>query len=408
MVPPSREPGSDARLDGVRLFSLRHDRLLPGDVVLMRNRFARSAKGSKRSGAIALLTRGRFSHAAICTILPTAIEATPDGVANFTLASTYFHDVRNVRVLRYPDRRVAARAAEKASGFLGMGYSVPLAIRSVLPGLAAPAVPHPATFCSALVAAAFVASGAPEFARRNPYRIHPAALERMTFFDDVTAGATREFLVHENIEDMNALDGDRRRSFLAAHTPAYGRIHDAVADDLRRLIDVHRLKTTPPNSFFESFLLIIGNINYCLGRPEIEIDPFRSDVLAIDAKFHRMMVEGGLERSLDVAVDADADRMRGLSFRAQLAEPGVDLDDLEALLLNSYVQCEARLEAIDPPRCPAGASASWDLWESMGRRSVEAIEERCAIIEAALNRMAPERLAMVRARRAEGDAGGRD
>ena len=400
MAPPFDEPGSDVRYDGLELYSLRHDRLLPGDVILMRNRLSNSAKDSRRSGAIAFLTRGGFSHAAICTLPPTAIEAMPEGVANFTLASTFFHDPRNVRVLRYPERAVAARAAEKASEFLGMGYSVQLAVRSVLPGIAAPRAPRSETFCSALVAAAFVASGAPEFATCNPYRVQPATLQRMRFLIDVTATVTRRFLAHANIEQMSALDGDRRRSLLADHTPAYGRIHEAIADDLQKLISVYGLKVGRPNNFFEAFTLVTGNIRFCSERPDPLLDPFRSDAMAVDAKFHRLMVEGGLERSLEAALRKDADQMDELRSRSQLAEPGVDLDELEALLLTSYRQCEARWEAIDPPRCPAGASLSWDLWEAMARRSIVEIDGRRATIEAALERMAPERLARVRRRRA--------
>jgi hypothetical protein len=163
----------NSRYDGVYVFKLLLSKLLPGDIILTRNREASGFKGRRQSDIIAKATRGNFSHAMICTTLPTAVEALGDGVATLSLTNTFCHTLENLRVLRYPDRTLARAAASKAMMFLGQGYSVRDAVLSVMPGTTQPQRVSEGTFCSALVATAFCATEAPEFVGVEPLRRHP-------------------------------------------------------------------------------------------------------------------------------------------------------------------------------------------------------------------------------------------
>jgi hypothetical protein len=53
--------------------------LRPGDVFLTRNAESTSKKSKFQSDLIAVTTGGRFSHALICTVPPTLVEAIRNG-----------------------------------------------------------------------------------------------------------------------------------------------------------------------------------------------------------------------------------------------------------------------------------------------------------------------------------------
>src|SRR5665213_2267465 len=102
------------RYDGLHVYTVDLGKLMPGDVLLTRNVEAASSKGRFQSGAIMKATRGSFSHALLCTVPPTFIEAVGHGVSNLTMLSCFAHDLKNVRMLRYHDSSIAKNAGSEA------------------------------------------------------------------------------------------------------------------------------------------------------------------------------------------------------------------------------------------------------------------------------------------------------
>jgi hypothetical protein len=121
--------------DGLYVFKPNLAELQSGDIILTRNAETTSFKGKAQSDAIARATGGNFSHALLCSIPPTLIEAIGDGVSNVSAQICFVHDLQHVRVLRYPDQTIARAAGSAALKFVGQGYSVRNAIRSIFPGV---------------------------------------------------------------------------------------------------------------------------------------------------------------------------------------------------------------------------------------------------------------------------------
>ena len=68
------------KYDGRYVYVIDVSKLKPGDVLLMRNAETSSTKGGFQSSAIAKATGGNYSHAMLCTVPPTLIEAVGHGV----------------------------------------------------------------------------------------------------------------------------------------------------------------------------------------------------------------------------------------------------------------------------------------------------------------------------------------
>ena len=122
--------------DGRTVYCLQVSQLRMGDIVLTRNRQSLSKMGRKQSAVIAIVGASNFSHAAICSQPPTLIEAIGPGVSTLSIANSFYHAEIDVRVLRYNDESIARRAGIEAGLFLGKGYSVAMAVKSVLPAAA--------------------------------------------------------------------------------------------------------------------------------------------------------------------------------------------------------------------------------------------------------------------------------
>jgi len=168
------------RYDGLYVFKPDLKSPRRGDVILTRNAESTSIKGKVQSDVIAKATGGNFSHALMCTVPPTLIEAIGDGVSNISAQNCFVHDLKHLRVLRYPHQGIASAAASEAMKFFAKGYSVRAAVQSIRPGASVSESGDEATFCSALVAAAFRAAGAPEFAAMDPMKTTPATLEKFS------------------------------------------------------------------------------------------------------------------------------------------------------------------------------------------------------------------------------------
>ena len=89
------------------VFRLDMAKLLPGDIILTRNRRPIQKSARKMSSVIAAAGHSNFSHAMLCVELPTVVEAVGQGVSTFGIGNSFYHSREDVKVLRYPD---AARA----------------------------------------------------------------------------------------------------------------------------------------------------------------------------------------------------------------------------------------------------------------------------------------------------------
>jgi hypothetical protein len=303
-----QNPGSDAgvfvsseiimiqrnpRYDNLYVFKPDLSKLRAGDVLLTRNVESNSLKGRTQSAAIARATGGHFSHALLCTMPPTLMEAIGEGVSNVTAQICFAHGLKNVRVLRYKDQSIARKAAAAAAVFLGKGYSVRRAVRSIVPGATEPTADDGRTFCSALVASAFRAADAPEFASLNPFKVTPAFLEQANCFQDVTQDVFIKILSPNNIEQMSALDGERVVSPLSAQANVLNAYHSKLSP-LIKDFTLRYTSLTPhklPTSFLESLSFIDTIHSVFDGRPLSEegrnalkelqvIDTFAYDLLA--------------------------------------------------------------------------------------------------------------------------------
>lgn len=103
------------KYDGRYVYVTDLSKLKPSDVLLTRNSETSSKKAGFQSGAIAKATRGTYSHAMLCPVPPTFIEAVGHGVSNVSAQRCFIHDLKNVRVLRYPDAAIAKDAGEPRS-----------------------------------------------------------------------------------------------------------------------------------------------------------------------------------------------------------------------------------------------------------------------------------------------------
>lgn len=110
-------PEHNAFYDGKNVRILSIDKMLPGDIILTRNRWGTRATKRLMSTAISAAGSSDFSHALICQQPPTLIEAIDTGVSTVTMSRCFFHDTRDVRVMRYND----PKAASNQRG--GQGYS---------------------------------------------------------------------------------------------------------------------------------------------------------------------------------------------------------------------------------------------------------------------------------------------
>lgn len=162
------------------------DSLQPGDILLSFNAESTDRGDGKVAGVIRAATKGRFSHALICSAPPTLIEAIGRGVSTLSLARCFAHSLDNVRVLRYPDAEVARKAASLVQLQVGRDYSISRAILSVFPEQTITKINDHGIFCSALVAQVYVNAGAEIFASTAVDRTTPATIDQLNVLIDIT------------------------------------------------------------------------------------------------------------------------------------------------------------------------------------------------------------------------------
>ncbi|EIE53006.1 hypothetical protein C357_00789 [Citreicella sp. 357] len=375
--------------DGRTVFSLDVAQLRPGDIVLTRNRLDESSKGCIQSSVIAVAGKSNFSHALICAQPPTMIEAIGSGVSTLSIANTFFHEERDVRVLRYGDPIISKRAAAKAGLFLGKGYSVRMAIKSVLPSNTGANEPMVKTFCSALVAAAYRASSASEFQSINPYQITPGDLTRMVFLTDVTSQVTRPMLAPRNVEKMTALDGERRASPFDGQAKALFELHASVADDVEAFIHQWGLSLEVPTTFFETLEFLVSALKWATQGDDPHKKAYIPALRSIDQKLADAFDQSDLSQ-MNMRADAkDAESLARDVRESFEPNPDIDVDAARAILEATAGQIASRSWLLEDKHRAAGLSHAWDRWCDLSASSIDALKNRQTILREILDRIDP-------------------
>ena len=324
-----------------------------GDILLTSNVFSDDRMGLKQSGVIRRMTGGRFSHALICSSPPVFVEAIGTGVSTLSLVRCFAHDVANVRLLRYPDRTVARKAAKLAQYEIGRDYSVARAVRSVFPARILDRVDDHGIFCSALVAQVFISAGASLFGKTPVDRTTPATLDKLSGLIDLTSTAFRSGLMPRNAETMSALDGDRAPTLSARQTELSADCARAVWPMVEVLIAGYPEAGLAAQPAFYSILkLLTEAIDRRDAVPADRRDAFDRDVRALDRGLATSLRGGELAALLTEIENVDGKGMMMAIAQSFAEKPDVDLDGMQGMLKAGIVQLDERNEAID----------AWERW----------------------------------------------
>lgn len=375
--------------DGRTVFSLDVAQLRSGDIVLTRNRRDERKMGRTQSSVIAAAGRSNFSHALICSQPPTMIEAIGHGVSTLSIANSFYHQERDVRVLRYGDPVIARRAAAKAGLFLGKGYSVRMAINSVLPGAADARQPMIKTFCSALIAAAYRASGAPEFQGINPHRTTPGHLTRMPFLENVTAQIAGSMLAPQNVEEMTALDGERRPSPFDGQAKALFVLHASVADDVEAFIRRWNLSLEIPTTFLETLDFLVKALSWATEGDDPLKDAYIPALQLIDRKLAEAFDQSELKRMHAVAIARDAESLAHDLRESFNSVPDIDVRQTRAMLEATSGQIASRSSIFKVQHRALGLSLAWDRWCDFSAGSIKPLQDRQVTLREILGRIDP-------------------
>lgn len=379
----------NAFYDDRTVFYLDSTRLCPGDIILTRNRTDDSTKGRMKSSVIAAAGKSNFSHALICSQPPTMIEAIGPGVSTLSIIRVFYHEERDVRVLRYIDPVISRRASAKAGMFLGKGYSVRMAIQSVLPVAADAEEPMVSTFCSALISAAYRKSGAPEFQSINPYRTTPGDLARMDFLKDVTLEVSRPMLAPQNIEEMTALDGVRHPSPFDGQAKVLFALHASVADDVEAFFRQWELELEIPTSFFETLEFLVHALKWATDGNDPLKKEYASALRLIDQKLAYEFDKGDLQQMFKEADERDTKTLLSDLQESFEPFPDIDINATRSLLETTAHQISSRSWVLEAENRAAGLSLAWDRWCIFSASTIEAFKNRQMTLNRILSRIDP-------------------
>ncbi len=330
------------KYDGRYVYVIDVAKLRPGDVLLTRNAETSSMKEGYQSSAIALATGGNYSHAMLCTVPPTLIEAVGHGVSNVSAQRCFIHDFKNVRLLRYPDVAVAKDAGSCALPYLGQHYSIRKAVQSILPNTKLARMADDKLFCSALVAAAYRKAGAKELEHIDPMRVTPATLEKANYFSDVTAEVLVRVLSPNNIEELSALDGDRQPSPLDRQAELFQDFTGILLPKIREFI-----KTTPeltfklvPTTFLECVQFIEAARRIC--EETLDSQEARNKISEIDDVAYALLADGRYEKMQADATSQDEGSIRYTIEQSFMPRPDIDLRETRALIGATRQQIASR------------------------------------------------------------------
>lgn len=335
------------KYDGLMIFQPVVSSLRSGDILLTKNAESADKRDLKQSNIITKVTGGRFSHALICSVPPTFVEAIGLGVSTLSLAKCFTHSLENVRVLRHPDPAIAVKAGSLAQLEIGRDYSVVMAIASIFPHQLIAKIKDRGIFCSALVAQAFISAGDASFAGTPVEKTTPATIEGMASLVDVTDEVFQHILSPANIEAFSALDGDRVISPSALQTEIYNRYAKKVVPDAIRIFSTYpEAGLSSPNTVFDIILLIMKAMDAIQRIPTEKKLDFEAEVMALDNKLANLFDSNEL-----LAVLKEMENLEGAELQRSLREsfgqsPDIDIQAMRSILKTSKEQLEKRKESI--------------------------------------------------------------
>ena len=370
----------DPRFDGLDIFVVMVAKLLPGDILLTRNRNDDVIKHVASSKAISFFSKGLFSHALICTYPPTFIEAIPGPVVNVSMASCFAFDLSNVRMLRYKDAEVAKRAASLAALRVGQPYSILNAYASVRRNSLIP-IDDEGIICSALVAAAYIDAGASEFASLDLGRCTPATLEHLECLTDVTAHIFRKILSPPNAEGMTALDGRKQDRASSKQAELLGQYFEKTKKKVFALQQQIAGCPKPVNffgalGFVDRLLEVAVTSNFPLETPMF------AQARELDEELLALVNNGELQGVLDDLKAIDDETHQRIIVESFESNPDLDIDHLQDLLRVTIDLIEDRMK---PHRRPF--SAALQAWQSIQGQALTFYQSRREILTEVLGRL---------------------
>lgn len=382
------ERGRNSKYDGLTVHLPDVSLLRRGDIMLTASAEDAALKGRKVSASIRKATGGRFSHALICTSPPTFVEAVQEGVGTISLSRCFTHDLGNVRILRYPDDTVAAKAAALAQQEIGRHYSTRRAIGAVLPGRLMKHHDDRGTFCSALVAHVFTRAGAEAFGRTSPDRTTPATIEAMPELEDITERIFRPALAPANAEEMCALDGEFAPSLSSPQTEISRRIAAVVRPLSLPIAQDHpACELEPPDTLWGAIQFVIDAIERVGRVPKERQDAYVGAVALFDRALATEISKGELETLLgQVCAYDDATLQRNVA-ESFTAEPDIDVQAMVALYAATRDQIPRRRSAIAALEQFCQSSVAIAAYLPLDRMSLAALERRNRIVTEILARL---------------------
>ena len=361
---------------------------MPGDILLTFNAESEELKGLMRSKTIRATTGGGFSHALICSSPPTFIEAIGTGVCTLSLARCFAHSLENVRVLRYPDQAIASNAAAIVQRDIGRDYSVARAAKSIFPGPVLDRIGNFATFCSALVAQAYVNAGAQIFTKTPVERTTPATIEKLTELQDITASVFRKALAPNNIEKMSALDGTRAPTPSAKQTEISKNCAKAVFPVAKEL------STHFPELSLEIMPTMFGLLEFVAHAfarqeqvPKERQEEFSRQWTALDHQLEEFINAGEYQSFLQEMVTVESSSIQDNIRESYQPTPDIDVEHLRNVYEATNNSLEARIEALQNWKSYAQHSTAVRAYTSIDEKLIEELKQRKMAIEDILSRV---------------------
>lgn len=345
--------------DGRMIFLPNLSQLCAGDIILTCAVESRDRRAHALAQRVTEATGSIFSHALICTSPPTFAEAGSEGVSAQSLLTCFVHSLENVRVLRYPDKYVAGKAAALAQLGIGREYSFRQAMQSVSKDDSIVVkISDNGTFCSAFVGQAFVTAGAEEFTATPIERTTPGTLECMGCLIDVTDRVFRPALAPRNVERMNALDGDRVPTPSSPQTEIFNRYSKAVLPLADRLVnDFPEARLERQTTYFGMLNLILAADRVCPDIPQPRQEHFSKAIGELDGALAEQQADGAIEQVLAEIQESDDRQIQRDLKETFSATPDIDVITMRDYYETRRTAVSARQRALDSMRIGRDRSA---------------------------------------------------
>lgn len=365
------------------------DRLRPGDIILTTGAGSEAAKERKLSGVIRAATGGRFSHALICSEPPAMIEAQPGGVTVLSLANCYAIERSNIRVLRYPDARVAREAARRAQIEVGREYSAAQAAQSIFPHATLKRIRDRGTFCSALVAQVYSDAGSVIFGRVPVDKTTPATIEALTELEDITDRIFAERPLPRNAARLVALDGDSPRRASERQAEISQRYAAQLLPAIEHIVaDYPAAGLAVAASYFKILEFLMDAFAAAARIAAAERGAYLEAVAALDRDLERLIKSGDFDRMLDDIHAADDPGLQHLIEQSFSPDPDIDREALASFHASTIASLETRRRSVESIlRANEGRSLSVMAYAAIETRAVESIARRRALLDEVVDRL---------------------